>query len=624
MKKLALNDEILLKIDKPARYIGNEINSIQKDPAKVDIRFAFCFPDVYEIGMSHLGMKILYEMFNRRDDVWCERVFSPWPDLHKVMKERKIPLFALESQESIGSFDFIGITLQYEMCYTNILQILDLAGLPFLAKDRTEQMPLVIGGGPCTYNPEPVADFFDLFYIGEGETSYDELFDLYKKAKKEGWNRREFLVRAASVPGIYVPMLYDVTYHQDGTVLKMQPNTKGVPETVQKQVVMDFSDAVYPTKPVVPFLKITQDRVVLEVMRGCIRGCRFCQAGQIYRPTREKRVEVLKKYADEMLRSTGYDEISLTSLSTSDYTELEELINYLIDRFKDKGVNISLPSLRIDAFSLDVMKKVQDIRKSSLTFAPEAGSQKMRDIINKGLTKEDILNGAGLAFAGGWQKVKLYFMLGLPQETEEDMRAIAELANEIAVRYYEIPKDQRNGKCQITVSTSFFIPKPFTPFQWARMYDKEEYLRRARVVNDAIKAQLNRKSIKYNWHEADVSVLEGVLARGDRRLAKAIVSAYEDGALFDSWSEYYSHDRWMRAFAKAGIDPDFYTMRERSEDEVFPWDFIDDGVTKQYLLREWKRAGQGEVTKNCRMQCSGCGANRYGGGVCVENQNQVS
>ena len=356
---------------------------------------------------------------------------------------------------------------------------------------------------------------------------------------------------------------------------------------------------MYPTNPVVPFLKITQDRVVLEVMRGCIRGCRFCQAGQIYRPTREKRVEVLKKYADEMLRSTGYDEISLTSLSTSDYTELEELINYLIDRFKDKGVNISLPSLRIDAFSLDVMKKVQDIRKSSLTFAPEAGSQKMRDIINKGLTKEDILHGAGLAFAGGWQKVKLYFMLGLPQETEEDMRAIAELANEIAVRYYEIPKDQRKGKCQITVSTSFFIPKPFTPFQWARMYDKEEYLRRARVVNDAIKAQLNRKSIKYNWHEADVSVLEGVLARGDRRLAKAIVSAYEDGALFDSWSEYYSHDRWMRAFAKAGIDPDFYTMRERSKDEVFPWDFIDDGVTKQYLLREWKRAGQGEVTKNC-------------------------
>ena len=621
MKKLALNDEILLKIDKPARYIGNEINSIQKDPAKVDIRFAFCFPDVYEIGMSHLGMKILYEMFNRRDDVWCERVFSPWPDLHKVMKERRIPLFALESQESIGSFDFIGITLQYEMCYTNILQILDLAGLPFLAKDRTEQMPLVIGGGPCTYNPEPVADFFDLFYIGEGETSYDELFDLYKKAKKEGWNRREFLVRAASVPGIYVPMLYDVTYHQDGTVLKMQPNTKGVPETVQKQVVMDFSDAVYPTNPVVPFLKITQDRVVLEVMRGCIRGCRFCQAGQIYRPTREKRVEVLKKYADEMLRSTGYDEISLTSLSTSDYTELEELINYLIDRFKDKGVNISLPSLRIDAFSLDVMKKVQDIRKSSLTFAPEAGSQKMRDIINKGLTKEDILHGAGLAFAGGWQKVKLYFMLGLPQETEEDMRAIAELANEIAVRYYEIPKDQRNGKCQITVSTSFFIPKPFTPFQWARMYDKEEYVARAAVVKHEFQEQLNRKSLKYHWHEADVTVLEGVFARGDRRLSKVILEAYRLGCLYDSWTETFDNEKWMQAFENTGVDIGFYNLRERDQGEIFPWDFIDIGVTKDFLYQEWERAMKGEVTPNCRVKCSGCGVMKYKGGVCIESKN---
>lgn len=624
MRKLALNDEILLKIDKPARYIGNEINSIRKDPEKTAIRFAFCFPDVYEIGMSHLGMKILYEMFNRREDVWCERVFSPWPDLHKIMKERHIPLFALESQDSISSFDFIGITLQYEMCYTNILQVLDLAGLPFFAKDRTGEMPLVIGGGPCAYNPEPIADFFDLFYIGEGETSYDALFDLYKQAKNEGWSRREFLIHAASVPGIYVPMLYDVSYHNDGTVAQIEPNTEGVPKKVQKQVVMDFTNAVYPTKPVVPFLKITQDRVVLEIMRGCIRGCRFCQAGQIYRPTREKNVAVLKKYADELLRSTGYDEISLTSLSSSDYTELEELVNYLIDQFQDKGVNISLPSLRIDAFSLDVMKKVQDIRKSSLTFAPEAGSQRMRDIINKGLTQEDILHGAGLAFEGGWQKVKLYFMLGLPQETEEDMRAIAELANQVAARYYEIPKEQRNGKCQITVSTSFFIPKPFTPFQWARMYDKDEYLRRARIVNDAVKAQLNRKSIKYNWHEADVSVLEGVLARGDRRLSRAILYAYEDGALFDSWSEYYSHERWLRAFEKAGIDPDFYTMRVRSDDEVFPWDFIDDGVSKQYLLREWKRAQAGEVTKNCRMQCSGCGASQYGGGVCVENQNQVS
>lgn len=621
MRKPALNDEILLKIEKPARYIGNEVNSVMKDPEKADIRFAMCFPDVYEIGMSHLGMKILYDMFNRREDVYCERVFSPWPDLHKIMKERNIPLFALESQQPLALFDFIGITLQYEMCYTNILQILDLAQLPLSAADRTEGMPFVIGGGPCAYNPEPIAEFFDLFYIGEGEISYDPLFDLYKQAKKEGCSRHEFLIRAAAVPGIYVPSLYDVFYNEDGTIANMEPKEAGVPKTVRKQAVMDFTNAVYPEKPVVPYIKITQDRVVLEVMRGCIRSCRFCQAGQIYRPTREKDVETLKQDADKMLKSTGYDEISLTSLSSSDYTQLGELTDYLISRYKDKGVNISLPSLRIDAFSLDVMGKVQDIRKSSLTFAPEAGSQRMRDVINKGLTEETILNGAGLAFEGGWQKVKLYFMLGLPYETEEDMKAIAELANKIAVRYYEIPKERRNGKCQITISTSFFIPKPFTPFQWARMYEKGEYLRRARIVNDAVKNQLNRKSLKYNWHEADVSVLEGILARGDRKISKAIRYAYEDGALFDSWSEFYDDERWQRAFAKAGIQPDFYTMRERGEEEKFPWDFIDTGVSKDFLLREWDKAKRGEISQNCRMQCQGCGAASFGGGVCYENQD---
>ena len=619
--KLALSDEILLTIDKPARYIGNELNMVKKDPKDVEIRFAMCFPDVYEIGMSHLGMQILYDMFNKRDDIYCERVFSPWPDLHKIMKEQKIPLFALESQEPLKKFDFIGITIQYEMCYTNILQILDLAQIPLFAKDRTKEDLIIIGGGPCTYNPEPLADFFDLFYIGEGETQYDKLFALYKEAKKKKWTREEFLRKAAQIPGIYVPSLYEVTYKEDGTILEMKPKYEDVPIKVEKQVVMDLTDAPYPEKPIVPFIKATQDRVVLEIQRGCIRGCRFCQAGMIYRPNREKNIEVLKKHAYEMLKNTGHEEISLSSLSSSDYSELEELVSFLIDNFKEKGVNISLPSLRIDAFSLDVMGKVQDIRKSSLTFAPEAGSQRLRDVINKGLTEEVILNGAGMAFEGGWQKVKLYFMLGLPTETTEDMRAIAELANKIAVRYYEIPKEQRNGKCQITISTSFFVPKPFTPFQWARMYDKDNYLGRAKTVNDAVKEQLNRKSIKYNWHEADVTVLEGIFARGDRRIGQALVKAYEKGCIFDAWSEFFDNSKWLETFEELGIDTDFYTMRERDREEVFPWDFIDAGVTKEFLLRQWDMAQEETVTTNGRMKCAGCGAMRYKGGVCYEDKN---
>lgn len=621
MSRPALSDEILLTIDQPARYIGGELNMVEKDPASIDIRFAMCFPDVYEIGMSHLGIQILYDMFNRREDVYCERVYSPWPDLHKIMKEQHIPLFALESQQPVKNFDFLGITIQYEMCYTNILQILDLSRIPLHAKDRGADMPIVIGGGPCVSNPEPIADFFDLFYIGEGEISYDALFDLYKQCKKEHISRLDFLRRAAQIPGIYVPSMYEPAYGSDGCLSSFTPKYTDIPAKVEKQIVLDMDSAPYPTKPLVPFLKATQDRVVLEVQRGCIRGCRFCQAGMIYRPTREKDVEQLKKYAYDMLRSTGHEEISLSSLSTSDYSQLEELVNYLIENFHDKGVNISLPSLRIDAFSLDVMSKVQDIRKSSLTFAPEAGSQRMRDVINKGLTKEMILDGAAQAFEGGWQKVKLYFMLGLPTETTEDMQAIAALANDIAVRYYEIPKDKRNGKCQITISTSFFVPKPFTPLQWAPMCTADEYLGKARVVNEAVKNQLNRKSIRYNWHEADVTVLEGVFARGDRRVGAAIERAYEKGALFDAWSEYFDNDRWLEAFAETGVDIGFYTLRPRELDELFPWDFIDVGVSKEFLKREWKRACDGVVTPNCRMNCSGCGARKYGGGVCVEGQN---
>ena len=621
MRSLALNDDILLNIEKPARYIGGEVNSVMKDPEKVDIRFAMCFPDIYEIGMSHLGIQILYDMFNRREDTWCERVYSPWLDLDKVLREKKIPLFALESQDPIRDFDFLGITIQFEMCYTNILQILELSGIPLHASERTKDDPFVIGGGPCTYNPEPLAEFFDIFYIGEGETVYDELLDAYKEWKKSGKSRKEFLESAAQIEGLYVPAFYDPVYNGDGTLKSFTPNNLHAPSSVRKQVVMDVTDASYPMKPVVPFIKATQDRVVLEIQRGCIRGCRFCQAGMIYRPTRERNVNKLKEYARTMLKTTGHEEISLSSLSSSDYSELKELVTFLIDEFKGKGINISLPSLRIDAFSLDVMSRVQDIRKSSLTFAPEAGSQRMRNVINKGLTEEDILDGAGQAFEGGWSKVKLYFMLGLPTETEEDMREIARLSDRVARRYYEIPKEQRSGKCQITASSSFFVPKPFTPFQWASMCTAEEYMRRADIVKDEFQNQLNRKSLKYNWHDAQVTVLEGVMARGDRKVGKVVEEAYRLGCLFDSWTESFHNDLWMQAFENTGIDPDFYNLRERKADELFPWDFIDTGVTRKFLRSEWENAMKETVTPNCRQQCSGCGAARFGGGVCYEGKN---
>lgn len=621
MRKLALSDEILFKISQPARYIGGEVNMVKKDPSKVAVRFAMCFPDVYEIGMSHLGIQILYDMFNRRDDVYCERVYSPWMDLDPIMREQKIPLFAVESQDPIKKFDFLGITIQYEMCYTNILQVLELSQIPLHAEDRTEEDPIVIGGGPCTYNPEPIAPFFDLFYMGEGEVVYFDLIDRYKEIKARGGSRKEFLEQAAQIPGIYVPGFYDVTYKEDGTIEAMTPNNPHAPQTVSKQLVMDMSDTWYPEKPVVPYLRATQDRVVLEIMRGCIRGCRFCQAGMVYRPVRERSLEELKRLARTMLKSTGHEEISLSSLSSSDYTKLEGIVNFLIDEFDGKGVNVSLPSLRIDAFSLDVMSKVQDVKKSSLTFAPEAGSQRLRNVINKGLTEENILNGSAEAFKGGWNRVKLYFMLGLPTETVEDMQGIAELSEKVAEVYYDtVPKEQRHGKVQVTASTSFFVPKPFTPFQWAPMCTKEQFLERASIVNHRMKEMLNKKSLRYNWHEADVTVLEGVLARGDRKVAAVIEEAYRQGAIYDSWSEYFNNDIWMKAFETCGVDIDFYTTRERSLDEVFPWDFIDAGVTKDFLKREWANAQAETVTPNCRMRCSGCGVRKYGGGVCFEER----
>jgi radical SAM family uncharacterized protein len=618
MRKLALSDEVLLSVEKPARYIGGEVNMIEKDLSQISIRFCMCFPDVYEIGMSHLGIQIIYDILNRREDTYCERVYSPWIDLDQIMRKQHIPLFALESQDPVRDFDFLGITLQYEMCYTNILQILELSQIPIYAKDRTQNDPIVIGGGPCSYNPEPIADFFDFFYIGEGETSYDMILDIYKKYKQKGRSRTEFLEQVAQIEGMYVPSFYEVAYKEDGTIDKFVKCNKNAPDKVKKVVEMHLSEACYPTRPLVPYIKVTQDRVVLEIQRGCIRGCRFCQAGMVYRPTRERSLDYLKKCANEMLLSTGHEEISLSSLSSSDYSKLQELVCFLIDEFGAKGINISLPSLRIDAFSLAVMRKVQDVRKSSLTFAPEAGSQRLRNVINKGLTEDSILDGAKKAFESGWNRVKLYFMMGLPTETREDIEGIAVLSDQIAREYYEIPKDQRNGKVSIVASTSFFVPKPFTPFQWARMNTSEEYIEKQRILRGKMNEQLNHKSIHYNWHEAELSVLEGVLARGDRKIGKVIYDAYQAGCLYDSWSEYFQYDKWCNAFENNGIDFKFYTNREREEDEVFPWDFIDTSVTKEFLLREYKKAKEEKITPNCRQACSNCGTRSYGGGVCFE------
>lgn len=621
MSQLALSDKILKSIEKPARYIGCEVNAVYKEKEGM-IRFAMCFPDLYEIGMSHLGIQIIYDMLNSFEDTWCERVYSVWSDLHKIMKEQNIPLFALESQDKIKDFDFLGITLQYEMCYTNILQILDLSGISFYAKDRANDDPIVICGGPCTYNPEPFCEFFDLVYLGEAETSYRQLLDLYKEHKNNGFDRKSFIHEAGKIPGIYTPSLYVPQYNEDNTLKSFTRIYDDIPEKIQKEIVTDLSDTYYPLKPVVPYIKAIQDRATLEIQRGCIRGCRFCQAGMIYRPIRERSLETLCDYAKEILKSTGHEEISLSSLSSSDYRDLEPLCNFLIDNFKDEHVNISLPSLRVDAFSLDVMSKIQDIRKSSLTFAPEAGSQRMRNVINKGLTKEEILEGCKQAFLGGWTRVKLYFMLGLPLEEEEDIIKIAELSNDIAKLYYDIlPKEERKCKVSIVSSTSFFVPKPFTAFQWAKMNTMDEFRLKAHTVNDAMKKQLNYKSIKYNWHCADESVLEGVFARGDRRLSKVLVKAYENGCMFDAWTESFHFEPWVDAFNACNIDMAFYYNRERSFDELLPWDFIDIGVSKEFLKKEYENAKQGIVTPNCREKCAGCGAYVYHGGVCVESKN---
>ena len=604
---------ILKQVEKPARYIGSEINMVEKDPASVDIRIAFCFPDTYEVGMSHLGMQILYFFFNRREDTYCERCFAPWYDMEEKMRQNNVPLYALETGDPIRGLDFVMFTLQYEMSYTNILNMLDLAGIPLFAADRGEEYPIVVGGGPCAYNPEPLADFFDIFYIGEGEVSYDELLDLYKQNKAEGGSKEDFLVKALKVDGIYVPKFYDVKYKPGGEVESITPNHPDAPETVRKVIVKDMDKVFYPEKQLVPLIEVVHDRVTLEVFRGCIRGCRFCQAGFVYRPVREKSTQRLVECSKSLVSYSGHDEISLTSLSTGDYTDFKNLANNLLDLYAKDSINVSLPSLRIDAFNLDLMQKVQEVRKSSLTFAPEAGTQRLRDVINKGITEEEILNGSALAFEGGWNRVKLYFMVGLPTETEDDLLGIVDLANKIVEKYYSMP-NRGNRQVSVVVSSSCFVPKPFTPFQWVGQASVEQFFAKQKFV----KTHMTKRQVRFNYHEPQLSSMEAVLARGDRRVSALILRAWELGAKFDGWNDLFKYDVWMQAFEDTGLDKDFYTVRERSYDEVLPWDHISIGVSKSFLIREAEKAKQEQVTPNCRTKCSGCGASAFGGGVCFE------
>lgn len=611
---VTIRDDILQSVEKPARYTGGELNSVSKDPSGVDIRFAFCFPDTYEVGMSHLGMRILYGLLNERNDTYCERVFAPWIDMESKMRENNIPLFSLETREPVGNFDFVGFTLQYEMSYTNILNMLDLSGIPLLRTDRKDGDPLVCAGGPCAYNPEPLADFVDFFMMGEGEEIIHEVMDEYARCKKESVSREVFLNKIVGIEGIYVPGFYDVSYHKDGTINAIEPLKKEYPAKIRKRIIKDLDATYYPEKIVVPYLSIIHDRIMLELFRGCTRGCRFCQAGFIYRPVRERTPARLKEMAQKLQDSTGYEEISLTSLSTSDYSGLSQLTSELIEEMEPRKVNLALPSLRIDSFSLDLMEKAQKVRKSGLTFAPEAGTQRLRDVINKGVTEENLLDSVGLAFRGGWNGVKLYFMIGLPFETMEDVEGIAGLGLKVCDEYFKVPKEQRNRGLEVTISTSSFVPKPFTPFQWEPQDSMDELRTKQRFLKDHIRD----RHLKYNWHDSEVSLLEAVFARGDRRTGKVLLRAWELGCKFDSWGEHFKFDEWMKAFEDCGLDPAFYANRRRGQEEVFPWDHIDVGVSKKYLLRESQRAEKGEVTPNCMDACSGCGAASFDQGICTD------
>ncbi len=607
-------EKLMLSVQKPGRYSGGEINSVIKDKNAVDVRFAFCFPDTYEIGMSHLGMKILYSQFNDREDIWCERVFAPWIDFEQIMRENDIPLFALESRDPIKDFDIIGFTLQYELSYTNVLNMLSLAGIPLKSSERKSLAPLVVAGGPCACNPEPIAEFIDLFFLGEGEEVDLELIDLYKKYGKKG-DKQEFLKEAAKIPGVYVPSLYDVEYNDDNTVKSITPKYNA-PKTVTKRIISDMDNVYYPDRFVVPYIEIVHDRAVQEIFRGCIRGCRFCQAGYIYRPVREKSPEIANRQALDLCRNTGYDEISLSSLSTSDYTQLESLLNSMLDWANKDNVSLSLPSLRVDNFSKELLDKINHVRKSGLTFAPEAGTQRLRDVINKNVTEEEIMRTCLMAFQGGYTSVKLYFMLGLPTETDEDLRGITELGQKIVNLFYNMENKPKGKSVNVSISVSTFVPKPFTPFQFEPQITLEEMRRRQKVLRDSV----TTKKVSVSWHESSVSFLEGVFARGDRRLGKVIETAVKNGCRFDGWDECFSLEKWLDAFEKCGINPVFYTSRERSFDEVLPWEHLDYGITKQFLIEQDRLAHGEKTTPNCREKCSNCGAACFKGGVCFEKR----
>ena len=608
-------EELLLSVQKPGRYSGGEPGSVIKDKSSVDVRFAFCFPDTYEIGMSHLGMKILYSQFNSRDDIWCERVFAPWLDFEEVMRKENIPLFALESRDPIKDFDFIGFTLQYEMAYTNVLNMLDLAGIPLKSSDRKDLSPLVVAGGPCACNPEPLADFVDIFFLGEGEEVDLEVIDLYKEYKKNGKSKEEFLNAAAKIEGVYVPSLYDISYNADGTIAAIT-NKGDAPKSIRKRIIKDLDKVFYPDNFVVPLIEIVHDRVVEEVFRGCIRGCRFCQAGFIYRPVREKSAETVNRQAKCLCENTGYDEISLSSLSTSDYTEIEPLLEDMLDWTEKSHVSLALPSLRIDNFSEELLEKINHVRKSGLTFAPEAGTQRLRDVINKNVTEEEIINTCKTAFEGGYTAVKLYFMLGLPTETDEDLKGIAELGQKIVNTFYNLPNKPKGKSVSVSISVSTFVPKPFTPFQFAPQITEDEIRRRQEFLKNSI----TTRKISLSYHDSKTSFLEGVLARGDRRLGAVLESAVKNGCRFDSWTECFNLDNWLAAFKNCGIDPAFYANRQREYDEITPWEHLDYGVTKEFLVRECRTALSEKTTPNCREKCSACGANCYGEGVCYENR----